>query len=526
VLPDVSESTTAEPAAPPPAAVVIDPPAPIEVASDDGPPFWTKVPPVTPMPRPGLFLLPPGGPGYYCLLDLLRHNERPDRPKQPFMPVSGCFFSFFDADFRYLDDPNNTQHDWLDPLKRMHPNDNWLLSLGGEFRYRFMDEIDSRLSGKNNTYSLLRERAYADIWFRDRARIYVEFIGAQIDGNTLPPLAIDRNPADFQNLFVEIKLLEAAGSPVEARVGRQELLYGSQRLISPLDWANTRRTFQGAKMFWHGSDWDIDAFWVKPMITSPNIIDSWDVNQNFSGAWATWKPKKGTTWDLYILNLTNSAPVFTGAGGLKGGQSITTFGSRTAGDFDGRFLWDFEGMVQTGIRANQEVVAGSYTVSLGYCAKCLPWTPTFWVDDDWASGNRNPGVAGQTNGTFNQLFPFGHYYGGWIDFVGRQNINDANMQLAVYPARWLTTLLQFHNFNLVSPKDALYNKSGAVLRVSPAGTAGMYVGDELDFAENVHLTQHQDIFLGYSRFYSGTFIKKTGNPLSSDFFYFQYSYKW
>jgi hypothetical protein len=35
-------------------------------------------------------------------------------------------------------------------------------------------------------------------------------------------------------------------------VGRQELLYGAQRLISPLDWANTRRTFEGGKLIWQG----------------------------------------------------------------------------------------------------------------------------------------------------------------------------------------------------------------------------------------------------------------------------------
>ena len=516
--------TPPESAQPP---IPVEEPVPAAPAGGDGyVPFWTKVPPVTPMPRPGTFVIPPGGPGYYSLLDVLRDKELQDRPKQPLMAVAACFFSFFDADFRYLDDPNNTQFDWLDPLKRIHPNDNWLLSLGGEFRYRYMDEINSRLSGKNNMYSLFRERAYADVWYRDRVRAYIEFIGAQADGFSLPPLAIDRNQADIQNLFVEVKVLEVAGEPVDVRVGRQELLYGSQRLISPLDWANTRRTFQGAKIFWHGCDWDIDGFWVKPVIVNPFFLDTWDVNQNFSGAWVTWKPKKGTTWDLYVLNLNNASPIFVGSNGVKGGLDVTTLGTRTAGDIDGRFLWDFEGMVQTGIRSNQEVVAGAYTLSGGYCAKNVPWTPTFWAAWDWASGNQNPGAAGHSYGTFNQLFPFGHYYFGYMDFVGRQNIEDANLQLSFYPARWLTTILQFHNFNLVSPKDALYNAGGAVLRSSPKGTAGRFVGDEIDFVENIHLTTHQDLFLGYSHFFPGTFVQKTGSPLPADLFYLQYCYKW
>ena len=50
---------------------------------------------------------------------------------------------------------------------------------------------------------------------------------------------------DILNLFVDVNLLEWDNHPVVARVGRQELLLGSQRLISTLDWANTRRTFEG-----------------------------------------------------------------------------------------------------------------------------------------------------------------------------------------------------------------------------------------------------------------------------------------
>ncbi len=54
------------------------------------------------------------------------------------------FRGFFNADnFGYLDDPNNTEHDFFDPLKRIHLGDNWLFTSGGEFRTRYMNEHDS-----------------------------------------------------------------------------------------------------------------------------------------------------------------------------------------------------------------------------------------------------------------------------------------------------------------------------------------------------------------------------------------------
>ncbi len=35
--------------------------------------------------------------------------------------------------------------------------------------------------------------------------------------------------------------------------------------------------------------------------------------------------------------------------------------------------------------------------------------------------------------TFQQLFPFGHFYLGYLDLVGRQNIRDLNFQLSMHP---------------------------------------------------------------------------------------------
>jgi hypothetical protein len=265
---------------------------------------WTKIPPLTPMPRVGAFLIPSSGPGYYSGLDWLRGNWRENAPKNPYPPFCVDPDSFFNNDYRYLDDPNNTQFDWSDFYHRIHLCDQWLLSFGGEFRYRYMSEENSRLSGFNNGYNLLRYRAYGDVWYGDRFRVYIEFLSANSFGQALAPLAIDRNLAEIQNLFVDLKFAQIDGNGAYLRFGRQEMLYGSQRLISPLDWANTRRTFQGAKAFWHSDKWDFDVFWVRPLIIDPFNLDTWNDKQNFSGGWATYKPKKGTAIDFYALNLS------------------------------------------------------------------------------------------------------------------------------------------------------------------------------------------------------------------------------
>lgn len=486
--------------------------------------FWKKVPPVEPPPRAGWPVLPPAGPGYYSLRDRLEGRWREKPPKFPYPPTSLNPDSFFNADFRYLDDPANEQFDFFDRLKRWQAGDNFLLSNGGEFRYRHMSELNSRLRGIANDYEQFRARVYGDLWFRNKARVFIEFVSATQAGSELPPLVIDRNPADFLNLFIDWKVLQDAGVPVYLRVGRQELLFGSQRMVSPLEWANTRRTFEGFRAFWHSPKVNIDVFAVRPVIPNINKIDDRDVDQTFTGLWVTKKIRPGTVRDYYVLFWSNARPV-VGRNGQMGGQEVTTFGTRWAGDHDGRWLYDFEGMYQTGNRAFQTVSAGAYAAGIGYRAKDLDWNPSFWAYNEWASGTADPATSLRYT-TFNPLFPFGHLYFGWLDLVGRQNINDFSMQLSAHPAKWIVTQLQYHRFSLVHAKDALYNAGGAVLRRDPAGGSGRFVGQEFDSIVNLHLSAHQDLLFGYSVFFPGEFVQNTGNGDVAHFLYSQYSFKW
>lgn len=496
-------------------------------AADD---VFKKVPPVRPFPRAGNFPNPPVGAGSYSLLEALSGTETKGPPKYPYPRFGLMMPSFYDADFRYLDDPKNTETDYADGLKRIRLGDDFLFSTGGSLWNRTHGEYNSRLTQRDNNYNLTRVRTYADLWYKDEARIYAEFLGGFSADQDLPPLAIDQTGPDFLNLFLDLKLMDYLGKPVYARVGRQELSYGSQRLISNLEWANTRRTFQGAKVFRSGEQWDFDLFWVQPVIQNVNKLDWADTSVNFAGAWATYRPKKGTTLDLYGLVLDNRNAIRQ-QGIVRGPSTLATFGSRFAGDVDDKFLYDFEGAMQLGSLDNAagraNVVAGMATVGLGYHEKSLKWNPTFWLYYDYASGDDRPNAG--TSHTFNQLFPFGHYYMGWTDLIGRQNINDINAHLYLYPAKWLTLHGQYHRFFLASSRDALYNPAGVAVRRDASGNSGTDVGQEISLTGNIHLTKHADILVGYSHLFGGDFLRRTSGPnaaANASVFFVQTSYRW
>ncbi len=487
---------------------------------------WTNEPPRTKGPRPGVFVVPPGArateyPGQYSLWDFVTGKERKTKPVSPYAPFALQTTLAADINFNYLEKPDH-ETDFFDPVKRIHIGDNILLSFGGQFWYRYVHETDSRLNaaGRNNSFHLTRTRFHADLWYQDKVRLFAEFLDARQWGQELAPLGIDRNHTDMLSIFADIKLAEAQGGKAYVRVGRQELTLGSQRLVSSLDWVNTRRTFQGVKVFWNTPKFDLSTFWVRPMMTEVNKFDNWDKKRDFYGLWGTYKPKKGDAVDLYYMGLNNHNNKAVGTFGIKGDSFIHTIGSRYIGTYE-RFLFELEGMYQFGDHANQNISASAVAVGGGYRVP-LPFNPQFWLRYDFASGDDNLNSSGTRN-TFNHLFPFGNYYMGWIDRVGRQNIHDLSAQFSFHPQRWLTFISQYHRFYLASKTDFLYNAGGAATLRDPTGLSGSHVGDEIDFRFNVHVDRHQDVLVGYSKLFAGGFMKATRPGINPDLFYVQYN---
>ena len=371
----------------PPDTVSVDGAVASPLFSPDGCPdckkcesVFANVPPPIIFPRLGGFFILPTGPGYYSLKDVCTGECREKPPVYPYPPFLLDVVPFYDNNFRYLDDPNNTQHDFLDPIKRIHLGDDWLLSFGGEERIRYADEFDSRLSGKTNMYELERSRIYGDLWFRDVFRVYAEYGYVEASNEQLPPAATDIDKDDIINLFVDLKLFELDDHPVYVRGGRQELNYGSQRLISQTDFPNAPRTFDGIKGFWHSDNLDVDAFMTRPVVIDPDHFNSENDKSTFDGLWATYRPMKGQAVDLYYLYLDTDTPLAAAPPppGSRGGFDVNTFGSRYAGDYN-YLVWDFEGMYQFGEHGAQTTSAGAYTTGAGLHFANAPMNPIFWV---------------------------------------------------------------------------------------------------------------------------------------------------
>jgi hypothetical protein len=407
------------------------------------------------------------------------------------------------------------EEDWTSSLKNipMGGSTNVNVSFGGKVRLRWEHWENFSFAPKNDDdFLLARLFLYGDLKLGQSARLFVEGISAQSSDRDLPggERTIDVDSLDLHQAFVDL----TAGA-FTLRPGRQELLYGKQRLISPLDWANTRRTFDGGKIMYKEGAWQVDAFGTRPVIVKKYDENSSYSDQEFYGVYATHKISGQLNYDVYALGLDKEGVRF-GAVTNGADESRYTIGTRVWGmcpksalDYDVEAAWQF------GDYADQDIAAWMLAIEAGYTWD-TSWKPRAWLGFDYASGDDDPSDGDL--GTFNQLFPLGHAFLGYIDTVGRQNIVDYSGGLSVKPRSNLTLKLDGHVFQRVEKEDALYNAGGAVVRAGDTGSS-RDVGQEVDLLARYELDRHTSVLLGYSRFFAGNFIKQSGPSEDTDFVY-------
>ena len=426
---------------------------------------------------------------------------------------------FYANDFSYL---NNKYYDgpsfFGDGLKGLAGGK---LDIGGEARVRFHSENNHRglgLTGNDDEFWLTRYRMFANLRVNDVFRIYGEYLYADSGGEIFNNRPIEENRGEIQNLFLDTKLT----TNTNLRVGRQELLLGAQRLVSPLDWANTRRSFEGARFTWQRDDVSVDGFFVHPLnrnAANESKIDDANEDVDFYGVHVS---NSGTDWgtvQAYYLGLDNNAADFT----------YHTIGGRLQGASEGGLLYEFEGGVQFGDNSpgfgNHS--AGFFTGGLGrklsFDTPAGGWSPTVWAWYDWASGGDDVPAARGDDG-FDHAFPLGHKYLGFIDLFGRRNINDVNFQfITPFMSDKVKLILWYHHFFL-DEQTTPYNITLSPFNANVAA-GDKELGQEIDVLFNVTLNPRNSVLLGYSHFNAGDYYETTpGVPTDADadFFYFQY----
>ncbi|MEO1530015.1 MAG: alginate export family protein [Planctomycetota bacterium] len=425
---------------------------------------------------------------------------------------------FYANDFSYLNDPCYDGPSFLgDSLKGLMGGK---LDIGGEARMRYHSENNHRglgLTGNDDNFFLTRYRMFANMRVNDYFRVYGEYLYADSGGETFNNRPIEENRGEIQNLFLDTRLTES----LSFRVGRQELLLGAQRLVSPLDWANTRRTFEGYRGTYQGDEWTVDGWFVNPVnrnAATESRIDDANFDVDF---WGVYGSKAGTrfgTVDTYYMGLSNEVLNF----------DYHNLGSRVVGSTDNGWLYEYEGAYQFGTNSDgsshdASFLTGGIGRKLSICTGCGEWNPIVWAWYDWASGEEDPTAVARGDNGFDHFFPLAHKYNGFMDLFGRRNLHDINFQfITPILGPKVKLLLWYHHFFL---DQATTPYSVVMTPFNAANVAGdRELGQEIDVLFNIAINPRNSALIGYSHFNAGDYYDTTaGVPTNADadFFYFQ-----
>jgi hypothetical protein len=411
--------------------------------------------------------------------------------------------------------------DVTDRLKAIPPGSWFQVDVGGQVRFRYerwQGQGFGGISDADDDWTLARFRLHANLRFGDHFRVFAEGIYAdQWEERDAGPRPTDVNEGDVINLFAEGYGAVGCDLRLGGWVGRHELNFGKQRVIGPLDWGNTRRTFDGGGAWLTGQGWRLDAFAVEPVLVEATEWDEGDEDTLLAGLYYANSRSKTLAFDAYLLYFRRDDATWLGS---TDDEERFTLGVRANGAIAStRFDWDAEAAWQVGTFGDRDVSAGFVSGEVGWKPP-VPCSiePRLALGGDWASGDGDGDAGSGDLGTYNQLFPTGHLWFGWCDLIGRQNLAAARLTASVKPTpKWLVRA-DYHAFWRSEEDDAVYNAAGGVLRAD-SGSNERFVGTELDLMVRWTIDRHWELEAGWGHFFPGDFVEATGADDDVDFVY-------
>jgi hypothetical protein len=380
------------------------------------------------------------------------------------------------------------------------------LRLSGEYRVRgeAVDGLGFK-PFKDDAYALGRARL--NTTFIPASWLKLQFQGQDAEILGRNPVGPDAAPYedsfDVRQAYVEVGNVES--SKLGLRVGRQEMVFGEQRLIGHLNWVNAARSFDAVRASFRTKGYRVDAFVASVVNPRDTGLDRRTDANNLDGIYGSFTNLvKKATIEPYVLWRVSRG--VKSKAGVLGKQDFKTIGLRWVGKLPANFDYGTEIAGQTGSFSTDDYRAFAGHAIVGYTLPKVAAMPRFFTEFNYASGDRN--AASGTHGTFDQLYPTGHDKIGLADQVGWRNIENARTGIELKPAKKVTASSSYHMLWLASKRDGLYNAAGALVVRVANGSAGRYLGQEADFQTTYALKSQIQLGAGYARLFPGTFLKK------------------
>ena len=415
--------------------------------------------------------------------------------------------------YTYLRDGSPYGRDLFDPVKfiPLNASPSVYFTLGGEIRPRF-EYFD------NEDWEEAQEGFYSQrLAFHSVLNLgaYVRLFGEVYHGllSKEERAFAEDDDLDLHQGFLEVNVPIAEARRVQLRAGRQELAYGSARLVGLREGPNIRRSFDALRAKYQASSYSIEGFWGSEVVAH---FEAFDNKRNdamlFWGVYGQFDTSqlRGAT-QIYYFGFAIDQALYND--GLAR-ETRHTLGIRRFGSLGEAFRFNTEWIIQLGTFGEKDVRAFAIETDYHYRFHSVRWRPEIGLRLDYISGDKTHGD--DKLGTFNPLFTNPSYFG-LLAQITPINLIDIHPSVKLELTENTELVVDWDFFWRAQKGDGLYSPPRFLSRKGHEAEArflGHQPGFELVYGFNRHVTLRTEV----SYFITGTFIEETGE--AEDIFHF------
>jgi hypothetical protein len=398
------------------------------------------------------------------------------------------------------------------------------ISFGGEIReqYQYFDnqnfgDIPPTATKVSVGQLWHRVMLHSNIEIGSRFRIFTQVNSTFrfFNPNPLTP-EIDENRLSLHQAFIDYK----PNQHWLIRVGRQEIGYGTNRLLTFREGPNTRLTFNAAIVKYATAKRRIDFLGVTPVVSKQYAFDDESFKEYVYGVYGTENivPKKFLL-DYYGLYFTSNKRQYNF---VSGNEKRYTLGFRMFSQ-NTTFNYELEANYQLGTFNSKNIAAYGISTDVNYVIQSKK-NIILGLAANYFTGDKS-NTDTKLN-TYNLIFSKPSY--GLAAPIGSSNIVNVNPYVKISPVKNLLLYTGVYFIQRQSNKDGTYSPGMAQLRptrnnifVSNKKNIGVQYAAEISYQYNNHISAGADIAI----FKAGNYVKETGKGLNITYLSAKAAYK-
>jgi Alginate export len=361
-----------------------------------------------------------------------------------------------------------------------------------------------------------RMMAHTNIDAGNKTRVFLQLSSTYrfINPNPLTP-EIEQNELSLHQVFIDYHF----NNNWMARIGRQEMSYGSHRFITFREGPNTRLTFDAAVFKYIRKDRKVDVFAVSPVISQRGVFDDQSFKDVAVGVYANEKVSKSLAVDYYLFHFHSRRRKYNFANGT---ENRKVAGFRLFSD-NAKTNYEIEANYQFG--KFNKLLINAYGIFADLNYKILPaHSVILGIAGNFLTGDKR--INDNQLNTYNLLYSKPQY--GLTAPIGATNMITVNPYIKLNPARSSNVYIGGNFMWRQSNEDGTYSPGGVQVRPKPEylfTSSEKQLGTLLVLETSYSFNPNLSISVDASKFYAGTYVKQTGAGKNITYLSFKASLK-